>query len=86
MMRFGSTYVSRGFGTAVILLSPLWFICTVLMAIAVGHDLFHFAGELPIALALTAPAAYLVVRWAAPALRARLVASFHAAQVVEAAD
>ena len=86
MMKLGNTYVSRGFGTAVILLSPLWFIGTVLMAIAVGHDLFHFSGELPIALALCAPAVYLVVRWAAPAARARLLAIWEPAPVSEAAD
>jgi len=86
MMKLGKVYVSRGFGTAVILLSPLWFIATVLMAIAVGHDIFHFTGELPIALGLCAPAVYLVVRWAAPAARARLIASFHLARVAEAGD
>jgi hypothetical protein len=86
MMKLGNAYVSRGFGTAVILLSPLWFIGTVLIAIAVGHDIFHFTGELPIALGLCAPAVYLVVRWAAPAVRARLLASWDAAPVSEAAD
>jgi hypothetical protein len=86
MMKFGKAYVSRGFGTAVILLSPLWFIGTVLIAIAVGHDVFRFSGEVPIALSLTAPAAYLVVRWAAPAARARLIASFHLARVAAAGD
>ena len=86
MMKLGKVYVSRGFGTAVILLSPLWFIGTVLMAIAVGHDIFHFTGELPIALGLCAPAVYLVVRWAAPAARARLLAAWEAAPISEAAD
>lgn len=86
MMKLGRAYVSRGFGMAVILLSPLWFISTVMMAIAVGHDVIHFAGELPIALGLTAPAVYLVVRWAAPAVKARLVASLPAAPMTEAAD
>ena len=86
MMKLGRTYVSRGFGTAVILLSPLAFIGTVLMAIAVGHDLYHFSGELPIVLGLCAPAAYLVVRWGAPAVRARLLAAWDATPVSEAAD
>ena len=85
-MKLGSANVSRGFGTAVVVLSPFWFIGTVLMAIAVCHDIFHFSGEMPIALGLTAPAAYLVVRWAAPAVRARLLASWHATQVAEAGD
>jgi hypothetical protein len=85
-MKLGNTQVSQGFGTAVILLSPLAFIGTVLMAIAVGHDLFHFAGETPIALALCAPAAYLTLRWAAPAVRARLLSSWDSTQVSEAAD
>jgi hypothetical protein len=85
-MKVGKANVSRGFGTAVILLSPFWFIGTVLMAIAVGHDIFHFSGELPIALGLCAPAVYLVVRWAAPAVRARLVADWDAAAVTDAAD
>jgi hypothetical protein len=86
MMKLGRAYVGRGFGTAVILLSPFWFIGTVLIAIAVGHDVFHFAGELPIALGLIAPAVYLVVRWAVPALKARLLASMHPAPVSGAAD
>jgi hypothetical protein len=86
MMKLGKVYVSRGFGTAVILLSPLWFIATVLIAIAVGHDIFHFTGELPIALGLCAPAVYLVVRWAAPAVRARLLAAWEVTPISEAAD
>ena len=86
MMKLGRIHVGRGFGTAVVLLSPLWFIGTVLIAIAVGHDVFHFSGELPIALGLTAPAAYLVVRWAAPAVRAQLAASWQAGAATEAGD
>jgi len=86
MMKLGGASVSRGFGTAVILLSPFWFIGTVLIAIAVGHDIFHFTGELPIALGLTAPAAYLVVRWAAPTVKAQLLASVHVSPVAEAGD
>jgi hypothetical protein len=86
MMKLGKAHVSRGFGTAVILLSPLWFIGTVLMAIAVGHDIFHFTGELPIAAGLCAPAVYLVVRWAAPAVKARLLAAWDAAPISDAAD
>ena len=38
----------------------------ILMAIAVGHDFLHFAGEVPIALGLCAPAAYLLIRWFVP--------------------
>jgi hypothetical protein len=86
MMKLGKAYVSRGFGTAVILLSPLAFIGTVLMAIAVGHDLYHFSGELPIVLGLCAPAVYLIVRWAAPAVTARVLAAPETRQVSEAAD
>jgi len=86
MMKLGKAYVGRGFGMAVVLLTPLWFIGTVLMAIAVAHDIFHFSGELPIALGLTAPAAYLIVRWAAPAVREQLVASWQAASATEAGD
>ena len=86
MMNFGPGSASRGFGTAVILLSPFWFIGTVLIAIAVGHDVFHFTGELPIALGLTAPAVYLIVRWAAPAIRTQLTASWQSAPAPETAD
>ena len=86
MMKLGGTYVGRGFGTAVILLSPLAFLGTVLMAIAVGHDLYHFSAELPIVLGLCAPAVYLVVRWAAPAVTARLLAALETRPVSEAAD
>jgi hypothetical protein len=86
MMKLGSAHVSRGFGMMVILLSPLWFIGTVLMAIAVGHDLYHFSGELPIVLGLCAPAVYLIVRWAVPAITSRAMDSWAPAPVSEAAD
>lgn len=85
-MKLGRTQVSHGFGTAVILLSPLAFAGAVLIAIAVVHDLIYFAGELPTALGLCAPAAYVIVRWVVPAVRARLLAAWDAAPVSEAAD
>jgi hypothetical protein len=85
-MKLGKAHVSHGFGAAVILLSPIALIGTVLIAIAVGHDLIYFAGETPIALALCAPAAYLVMRCAAPSVRARLLSSWVVSPVSEAAD
>ena len=85
-MKLGKAKVSRAFGTAVVLLSPLAFVGTVLMAIAVVHDLLYFAGEVPTALGLSAPAAYVVIRWAAPAIKARLLAAWDAPAMSEAAD
>jgi hypothetical protein len=85
-MKLGKANVSRAFGMAVILLGPLAFVGTVLMAIAVVHDLIYFAGELPTALGLSAPAAYLVVRWVVPAVKARLLAAWEATPMSEAAD
>ena len=76
MMKFGRARASRDFGIAVILLAPFWFIGTMLMAITVCHDFYQFSGELPIALGVIAPAAYLVVRWAAPAVSGRLLAAW----------
>jgi hypothetical protein len=85
-MRLGRANVSQAFGIAVILLTPLAFAGAVLMAIAVVHDLITFAGELPTALGLCAPAAYVIVRWAVPAIKARLLAAWKTAPVSEAAD
>ena len=61
-----------GNGTAAVLISPVLMIIALVFAVAVGHDLFHFAGEAPIALGLCAPAAYLVVRLLVPRLAAWL--------------
>lgn len=85
-MKLGKANVSKAFGLAVVLLSPLAFVGTVLMAIAVVHDLLYFAGEVPTALGLSAPAAYVVVRWAVPGLKARLLAAWDGPAMSEAAD
>jgi hypothetical protein len=85
MMKLGRAQVSQAFGIAVILLTPLAFAGAVLMAIAVVHDLVYFAGELPTALGLCAPVVYVIVRWAAPAARARLLAAWEPATLSEAA-
>lgn len=64
-----------GAGTAAVLISPVLMIAALVLAVAVGHDLFRFAGEAPIALGLCAPAAYAVVRWLVPRLGAWLAES-----------
>ena len=83
-MKLGGKEVSGSFGTTIVLLSPLWINGIMLVAIAAGHDLFYFTGEVPIALGLCAPAAYLLLRWLVPTIAARVGAPFAAA--ADAAD
>ena len=75
-MKLGRACVSRGFGMMVCVLSPLASIGTLLLAIAVAHDFFYFSGDTPIALGLSAPAGYLLLRWAVPRVKARVADAF----------
>ena len=55
-------------GTAALVVSPVAVIVGVLMAMIAGHDFLRSTGELPIALGLSAPAIFLALRRAVPAL------------------
>ena len=85
-MQLGQKQVSRGFGATLVLLSPLWVSGIVLLTIAVLHDFFYFSGEVPVAIGLCAPAAYLLLRWAVPLVTARLGEPLAASPMPDAAD
>ena len=74
---------SRNAGTAraAKLLGPFSYVCVLVMAVAVVHDFFHFAGAAPMALGFCAPLAYVVLRMVLPRLSARLDGSNTAPQL-----
>ena len=74
-MKLGKARVSGTFGATVILVGPIAFVGSVLLAIAVAHDFAYFFGDTPFALGLFAPAAYLITRWAVPRVRERVHAA-----------
>ncbi len=54
-----------------ILLSPIVLIFAIPLAIGIGIDVFDLVGEAPLALALCAPAAFLLLRLVSPRAVAR---------------
>ncbi len=72
MMQLNRILSGREARTTGFLLSPLVLIVVMVLTVATGHDLFYFSGEMPIVLGLCAPAAYLLFRWFAPWLAARV--------------
>jgi hypothetical protein len=66
-----------GWGLAIsgILLSPIVVIFSIPLAIGIGLDIFDLVGEVPFALALCAPAAFVLLRLASSGPRARLFAA-----------
>jgi hypothetical protein len=66
-----------GLAVAAILLSPIVVIFLIPLTIGVGCDIFDLIGETPFALALCAPAAFVVLRLISPhGLTHRLAALF----------
>jgi cell shape-determining protein MreD len=76
MKRF-RTYVTWGLAVAAILLSPIFLIFAIVAAVGIGLDIFDICGEGPVALALSIPVAFLLLRriparrWVATFLRSR---------------
>ena len=68
------TYTGWGLALSAVLLSPIIVIFSIPLAIGIGIDIYKFAGETPIALALCAPGAYLLLRQIVPLAAARLAA------------
>jgi cell shape-determining protein MreD len=61
MKRF-RTYATWGLAVAAILLSPIFLIFAIVAAIGIGLDIFDICGEGPVALALSIPVAFLLLR------------------------
>jgi hypothetical protein len=57
---------SWGLAALVILISPVLLIFAIPLAIGIGFDVFDVAGETPFALALCAPAAFVLLRLVPP--------------------
>jgi hypothetical protein len=55
-----------GLAVFAILLSPIILIFSIPLAIGIGVDVFELVGEAPLALALCAPAAFLLLRLVSP--------------------
>ena len=85
MKRF-RTYATWGLAVAAILLSPIFLIFAIVAAVGIGLDIFDICGEVPVALALCIPVAFLLLRRMPPRqqiaafLRSRLHLG-HAAQI-----
>ncbi len=69
------TYIGWGLAISAILLAPVVVIFLVPLTIGVGLDLFDLVGEVPFALALCAPAAFVLLRLASPRSLARRLAA-----------
>jgi len=61
MKRF-RTYATRSLAVIVILLSPIFLIFAIIAAIGIGLDIFDLAGKGPVALALSVPVIFLLLR------------------------
>lgn len=61
MKRF-RTYATWGLAVAAILLSPIFLIFAIVAAVGIGLDIFDICGEGPVALALSLPVAFLLLR------------------------
>ena len=77
MKRF-QTYATWSVAVIAILLSPIFLIFAIIAAVGIGLDIFDLAGEGLMALALSIPVAFLLLRriparrWVATFLRLRL--------------
>ena len=60
------TCTAWGLAASAILLSPIIVIFLIPLAIGVGLDIFDLVGEVPFALALCAPAAFVLLRVVPP--------------------
>jgi hypothetical protein len=77
LMTNSHTCAAWGLGVAAILLSPIIVIFLIPLTIGVGCDIFDLIGETPFALALSAPAAFVLLRLISPhGLTHRLAALF----------
>jgi hypothetical protein len=72
MMTNSRIFTPWGLAASAILLAPVIVIFLIPLTIGVGLDIFDLIGEAPFALALSAPAAFVLVRLVAPLLRPRL--------------
>ena len=69
--------ICTGWGLLIsaILIAPIVVIFLIPLAIGMGLDIFEMIGEVPFALALCAPAAFVLLRLVAPGPLARLLAA-----------
>src|SRR5258708_4006279 len=65
------TCTTWGLAVSAILLSPIIVIFLIPLTIGVGLDIFDLMGEVPFALALCAPAAFVLLRLVSPRALAR---------------
>ena len=65
-MNNARTYTNWGLGGLAVLLSPIVVIFAVPLAIGIGFDILQTVGEAPIALALFAPVAFVLMRVVSP--------------------
>jgi cell shape-determining protein MreD len=61
MKRF-RTYATWSVAVIAILLSPIFLIFAIIAAVGMGLDIFDLAGEGPVALALSAPVIFVLLR------------------------
>jgi hypothetical protein len=66
-----------GLAILAVVLSPIILIFSIPLAIGIGVDIFDFAGEVPFALALCAPAAFVLLRRVSPRALVRQLAAAH---------
>ena len=69
------TYTAWGLAGSAILLSPIIVIFLIPLTIGVGLDIFDLVGEVPFALALCAPAAFVLLRQVSPRTLTRQLAA-----------
>jgi hypothetical protein len=65
MKRF-RTYATWSLAVIAILLSPIFLIFAIIAAVGMGLDIFDLAGEGPVALALSAPVIFVLLRRGRP--------------------
>jgi len=75
MMTNSRTCAAWGLAVSAILLSPIIVIFLIPLTIGVGFDIFDLIGETPFALALFAPAAFLLLRLVSPRALAHQLAA-----------
>jgi hypothetical protein len=70
-MKHLRTYATWGLAVIAILLSPIFLIFAIIGAVGIGLDIFDLVGEGPVALALSVPVIFVLLRRVLPRQRIR---------------